>query len=280
MTAGELFIEFKTYLEKHGIKDAGNDCAFLISHHLKLKPYEVFLNRNMEVNPKLKARIERSMRERGRCIPAEYILGYKYFYLDKFIINSKVLIPRADSEHIIYAAVEQNTDFKNIIDIGTGCGSLAVSLSRIYPSSNITALDLNISVAAENIRRLGIKNINVVKSDFLKNMDGIKGDRTFHYDLIVSNPPYLSAKDMKKYRKALRYEPYRAFYGGADGLKFYSSISSFAKSCLIKGGSIIIEIDYKWPEIFNIFLRDGFSVKEIRKDYSGLERVMVVKKEF
>ena len=142
------------------------------------------------------------------------------------------------------------------------------------------AIDLDTGAAAKNIKRLGVINITLVKSDFMTFKDGIKGRRDFLYDLIVSNPPYLSAEDMKKFGHALRYEPARAFYGGFDGLDFYRAISSFAKIGLSKGGYIIVEIDYKWPLVLKIFREEGFFIKEIRKDYNGLERVMVVRRDF
>ncbi len=280
MTAGEIYNSFKAYLENRGIPDPGTDALYIISHHLGLKPYEIFLKRNLKVPLLTMALIKHSMIERGRSKPVAYILGYKYFYLDKFIVNSGTIIPRSDSEHLIYAAEELQSDFKNIIDIGTGSGALAVSLSRINPSSRITAIDIDIGVAAQNIKRLGAKNITLIKSDFLKNRDGIKGNRTFCYDLIVSNPPYLSMEDMKKFSGTLCYEPFRAFYGGENGLAFYCAISEFAKAGLLKGGFIIIEIGYKWPEVMKIFEDHGFSIIGIRKDYGGLERVMVIRKDF
>ncbi|MGA2140870.1 MAG: peptide chain release factor N(5)-glutamine methyltransferase [Brevinematales bacterium] len=277
MTVGNLYNQFREYLEKHGIEGSGTDASFIIAHHLGLKPHELMLNRNKEVPPLKISAIRSSMKKRGKGMPAAYILGYKHFFQDKFITGPGALIPRADSEHIIYAADELRGNFKNIIDIGTGSGALALSLSRIYPLSHITALDINTGPLEDNIRSLGIKNVSPLKSDFLKAGDGIK-KRPFLYDLIVSNPPYLSKEDMKKYGPAgLRFEPFKAFYGGMDGLVFYRAIALFSLKALEKDGYIIVEIDYKWAEIRDIFVSAGFTLKEIRKDYNGLERVMVVK---
>ena len=136
---------------------------------------------------------------------------------------------------------------------------------------------MNTGPLEDNIRSLGLQNVAPLKSDFLKTGDRIKGKRPFLYDMRVSNPPYLSGEDMKKYGRSLRFEPFKAFYGGKDGLVFYRAIACFALQALDKGGYIIVEVDYKWPEIRDIFESAGFTVKEIRKDYNGLERVMVVK---
>lgn len=280
MTIGLLYNRFRSYLEKHGIPDPDIDARYIISYHLGLKTHELFLKKDAEVPFFKRAVIEYSMRQRGFSRPSAYITGFKYFYRDKFKVGPGTLIPRADTEHIVYAAEELKPGYNNIIDIGTGSGALAVSLARIYPLSRITALDIDTGAAKWNIKRLGIKNISLCKTDFLKNLDGVKDKRTFYYDLIVSNPPYLSAADMKKHSGALRYEPARAFYGGEDGLSFYSAISLFAASGLSRGGYIIVETDYKWPEVVKIFSLGGFSIVEVRKDYGGLERVVVARKDF
>ncbi len=281
MTVGEIRKRSVEYLTGRGISDPRIDSDYIISWLLGIRPGELPAKSGSKVPFFKKIVIENSVRQRGRNKPVAYILGYKYFYLDKFLVNRRSLIPRADTEHLIYAAVENGAAFKNILDVGTGSGALAMSLSRIFPKALIRAVDRDISIAARNKKALDIKNVTLIKTDFIRNGDGLKGEKAWLYDLIISNPPYLSSSDMKKLGKdALLYEPRKAFYGGIDGLDFYRKISSFAVSRLGKGGSIIVETDYKWRRVLDIFLKSGMHEIRVLKDYGGLERVIEVRKDF
>ncbi len=289
-TLGLLWKEWKNYLKNKGVPSPDIDVNFIISHHLRMKPYEIALKKDRHIPIWERLLIDRSIRERGKFKPVAYILGYKYFYRDKFLVNKKTLIPRADTEHLLYAAEEAEYPFKNILEIGTGSGAIAVSLSRLFPAACITALDMETSIAGKNIKRLKIKNIRLLKEDFFKYPDrmkkkdsedkNLKGNNPL-YDLIISNPPYLSKLDLKNLgRDALLYEPMRAFYGGEDGLDFYRGIAGFALDFLIKEGFIIVETDYKWEKAVGIFKDAGFSKISVKKDYNGLERVITIKKDF
>jgi len=278
MNLGCIYKRSLEYLKDKKIPTPDKDAQYIIAHFLKISPHEIFINRDREVSPFKSFLIKRAIVSRGKFKPIAYILKRKYFYRDVFFVNNKVLIPRSDTEHLIYAVEEINTPFKNILEIGTGSGAIAVSLSRLYPAANIIALDIYTAIARKNIKRLGIKNIFLEKKNFFKWMPNNKNGL---FDLIISNPPYLSEKDLKNLGKdAALYEPKKAFYGGKDGLDFYRAIAEFAKAGLLKLGYVILEVDYKWKKVMHIFEKEGFGKIVVKKDYNDLERVLVVQKDF
>lgn len=274
MTVAEIYDRSLDLLQDNDIPAPDIDAKAIISHHLGLERNELFLNKENRVGLFKQFLIERDISRRRRFEPVAYILGYKYFFHDKFLVSRGTLIPRADTEHLLYAVQNTGRTFKNIIDIGTGSGAIAVSLSRIFPSAFITALDIKISQARKNIRKLGVRNVRLIKKDFLGHPHLFPKEK---FDLIVSNPPYLSKEDMKNLGKDARFfEPRRAFYGGTDGMDFYKKIADFADAHLQKDGLVILETDHKWKMVREIFWNRGYHHIEMNQDYNGLDRVLVI----
>lgn len=274
MTVGVIYDRSVLALKKAGIPDPETDARFLVATRLGIERSSLFLEKNRKIGFLEKNRIGSDIRRRARFEPVAYILGYKDFFQDRFLVSRGSLIPRADTEHLLYAVQETGRKFSRIIDVGTGSGAIAVSLARLFPDSAITALDKNIRHVRLNVKRLGTGNIKIVKADFLKGPASLKEG---NYDLIVSNPPYLSEDDLKNLgRDARSYEPMRAFYGGKDGLVFYRKLAEFSREHLEPNGLIVLETDHKWEAVREIFRQAGFTRCEMKKDYNGLDRVLVI----
>ena len=171
--------------------------------------------------------------------PIQYVLGKTSFMDLEFKVNSSVLIPRPETEELVRLMLNEDLDGKKILDIGTGSGCIAISLAKNLPNSKITALDISkdaLEVAKENAK------LNNVSIDFI-NADIFKYDSNKKFDVIVSNPPYVteSEKALMK-QNVLDFEPELAlFVEDSNYLKYYKQIVKFSKKNLFKNGKLFLE---------------------------------------
>ena len=207
--------------------------------------------------------------------PIQYIIGKTHFYGLEFKLNPHVLIPRPETQELvdwILNDVEQNSPLQ-ILDIGTGSGCIAVSLAKNLPRASVTALDVSqkaLDIARENAE------INKVKIDFLQTNILTMQQLPQHYDVIVSNPPYVrESEKTQMQRNVLEHEPSIALYvADADPLLFYRKIANLAKESLIRAGQIYMEINqYLGKETEEIFKKQNYST-QLRKDIFGNFRML------
>ena len=191
--------------------------------------------------------------------PIQYVLGKTNFMDLEFKVNSSVLIPRPETEELVRLMLKENLDGKEILDIGTGSGCIAISLAKNFPNAKVSALDISIDaleVAKENAR------INNVDLEFI-NADIFEYQSDKKYDIIVSNPPYIleSKKSLMK-KNVLDFEPKLAlFVNKEDPLIYYDEILSFSLKSLILDGVIYFEINSKFKnEIISLLKK--YKLKE------------------
>ena len=209
--------------------------------------------------------------------PIQYITGESFFMGLKFKVNKNVLIPRQETEELVEWIINDNLDFQNkinAIDIGTGSGCIAISLSKKKRNFNLTAIDnsdKSLLVAKENARLNKVK-INFINNDILKPLN----DKTF-YDIVISNPPYIAYSEIKNIEdKVLKFEPYNAiFVDKKNPLIFYKAIIDFSLSNLKKEGKIYFEIN---PIFYNSLLTLIESYNKfnlvVKKDISNKNRMI------
>ncbi len=209
--------------------------------------------------------------------PIQYITGESFFMGLKFKVNKNVLIPRQETEELVEWIINDNRDFQNkinVIDIGTGSGCIAISLSKKKRNFNLTATDnsdKSLLVAKENARLNKVK-INFINNDILKPLN----DKTI-YDIIISNPPYIADSEIKNIEdKVLKFEPYNAiFVDKKNPLIFYKAIIDFSLSNLKKEGKIYLEIN---PIFYNSLLTLIESYNKfnlvVKKDISNKNRMI------
>lgn len=208
--------------------------------------------------------------------PVQYILGEAYFYGMVFKVAPGVLIPRPETAELVDWIVDECSGQKDlrVLDVGTGSGCIAVSLSLNLPFSAVTALDINpkaISLASENAERLHGR-INAVDGDIFK-LHPAKDS----FDVIVSNPPYIAESERSGMdRNVLDFEPENAlFVPDGDPLKFYKCIAGYASVALCDSGTLYFEINPLFTSELVDYLEDsGWREVTLRKDISGKNRFL------
>lgn len=208
--------------------------------------------------------------------PIAYITGEKEFMSLKFYVDSNVLIPRPDTEHLAELAIEliNKNNLKSVADFCTGSGALAISIAKSCPDAQIAGYDISngaLQVANKNKQLLKADNVQFYKADILTEIDKLNTK----FDIVVSNPPYIDSDDMKKLEKSVRdYEPHLALFGGGDGLEFYRIITEKAKLFLNEGGILAFEVGHTQSTEVAHLMENNFNKIQIKKDYADIERVV------
>lgn len=225
------------------------------------------------------------VKRRAAGEPVAYIVGHREFYSLRFNVNSSVLIPRPETEHLVIAAIEacKQVDDRpiRILDVGTGSGCVAVTLAKHVDDVKIGALDLSpdaISVAQQNIDQHEVGDrVKCFTGDLLKALPA--GSQPVH--LIVSNPPYIGLQEEGTVDANVdQFEPAMALYGGDSGTDVIERLISQSVDMLLPGGFLIFETS---PIIMDACLdlvnaRTEFASCDVVKDYSGHRRVVVARK--
>jgi release factor glutamine methyltransferase len=207
--------------------------------------------------------------------PIQYLLGYTEFYGLKFKVNPHVLIPRPETEELIRWITEDSKEpYQSILDLGTGSGCIAISLKKEIPHANVYAVDKSIRALnlAKKNAELNDVGVEFFAFDILKQ----EGLAFMSFDLMVSNPPYVTLEDKEKMaRNVVDFEPHLAlFVPEDDPLIFYRRIVDLADGHLNKGGKIYFEINESFAvEIRSLLMDRGFTSVEIRKDLNGRFRM-------
>jgi release factor glutamine methyltransferase len=204
--------------------------------------------------------------------PVAYLLGVKEFYGLLLRVTPDVLIPRPETEELVEAALErlQQGEARKVLDLGTGSGCIAIAIARQRPAAQVAAVDSSsaaLALARENAAAFD------VEAEFLQsNWFSALGRR--HFDLIVANPPYVSADDPHLRQGDLRFEPRPALAAGADGLADLRRIVGAAPKHLRRGGWLLLEHGYDQAEACRDLLHDaGFGEMVFRADIAGLPRI-------
>ncbi len=208
-------------------------------------------------------------------IPIQYITKKQEFMRLDFFVDENVLIPQPDTEILVEEVLKISKLYNkkiNILDLCTGSGAIAVSLAKYIKDVNIIATDISknaIEIAEKNAINNNVEDkIKFVVSDMFKNIEN-------KFDIIVSNPPYIETKEIEKLSKEVKNEPIIALDGGNDGIKYYKIIADNYNKFLNIGGYLLLEIGYNQGESVSKLFKNS----EIKKDLSGNDRVILVKKE-
>jgi release factor glutamine methyltransferase len=205
--------------------------------------------------------------------PVAYLLGEREFFGLNFKVTPATLIPRPDTELLVELALQRLPKDKacRVMDLGTGSGAIGLSIGHSRPDVAVTAVDASeaaLEVARENAQRLGVVNVSFLRSNWFSALGGQC------FDLIISNPPYVAARDEHLTQGDVRFEPLSALASGTDGLDDIRCIASQAATYLEQGAWLLLEHGYdQAAQVRDIFLSNGFVEIFSAKDIAGIDRV-------
>lgn len=252
----------------------------LMLHFSGLEPTELYLSYEKEMpEDKYRAFFIALDKHLNDNIPVQQIIGYVYFYGYKFIVDDRALIPRFETEELVANVLMLYDEYFekqtiDLVDIGTGSGCLAIALKKEEPKNfNVTATDIStdaVELAKENAANLGV-SVTFLTGDMLEPVINKK------FDVLVSNPPYIPTNEVVD-DIIYNNEPHIALFGGEDGLKFYRTILSQAKTILKEKSIIAFEHGYDKAEQLREIARSHFPSSKIYtlKDMQGLDRMTFV----
>jgi release factor glutamine methyltransferase len=268
------------YLSKKDIESPKLNAELLLAHVLDCKRLDLYLSYDRPLDEEEVNAYREFIKRRGTYEPLQYIVGSIEFYGLEFKVNPSVLIPRQETEILVETIlnVVSKEDELRILDIGTGSGIIAVSLAKHLPKAVVVAIDSSkeaLEIAKENaVSNLVAERIEFKLEDILTN-NGVEAP-SGKFDIVVSNPPYISLADYDTLRPELRvYEPKVSLTDFSDGFKFYRVITSKMSGLLKQGGKIFFEMsEGQAITVKNIMEEGKLSNINIRKDYLNIERVI------
>ncbi len=267
------------YLEKKGIESARTNAEMLLASILRCKRLDLYMSFNRPLSEREKSKYREFISRRGTFEPLQYIIGDVEFYGLTLKVNESVLIPRQETEILIEEIINSVNIKKKIeiLDIGSGSGNIALALGKNLSNAKIIGIDISddsIQLAKSNAELNNLNdNVNFFKLDIF-DYDISKAKNKF--DIIVSNPPYVSNDEYNTLQKEIiEYEPAVAVTDYSDGYKFYEYITKISRDLLTRGGTLFYEIGKGQAEkVISILERNGFSDIRVKKDYAEIERVI------
>ena len=262
-------------LKNNSINSYELDAQILLSNIMNVSRSSLIINDKTFVSKKNKKKFDQLIARRMKNEPIAYILGKKEFWSEDFIINNSTLVPRPETELLIYKLVSYFKNKKiNILDIGTGSGCILLSILKELKFSKGFGID--ISSKAIQTAKINAKKFNLLNRAKFKVFD-MNMFNVGKYDLIVSNPPYISLKDIKNLSKEiLKHEPIIALNGGLDGLDLIKKVIYKSTYLLKKNGLLAIEIGNKqYPKVSKLLKMFGFREKSKEYDYKKNVRCII-----
>lgn len=251
------------------------DARLLLEHVCGCSHADLIARPELEITESRATRLEELLRRRESGEPLAYLLGSAWFCGLEFNVGPAVLIPRPDTEVLVNVAAEKAIALESpaIVDLGTGSGIVAILIARLCPRAQVTAVDVSsvaLDVARVNAQRHGV-NIRFREGDWYAPL----GDE--HFDLIVSNPPYVVAGDPHLQQNGLPFEPIQALTDGivgGDGLACIRRLIDGASAHLHTGGWLLMEHGYDQAvEVCRLLAQAGFAEVASWRDSAGIERV-------
>jgi len=313
VTVLEAIQKSTEFLAKKGVESPRLQTELLLAHLLKLPRMKLYLNFERVLTPAETDALRELVKRRGQHEPLQHLTGSTSFCGFEIAVNRHALVPRPETEllaesglQFLLAAPKQsegrstlNPQPSTVLDFGTGTGCIAIALAAKCPTAKIVATDISpeaLALARENAARNNVADrIEFLQGDgfaALKNVGQASclspsenkkpetsGTPVLHFDLIISNPPYIPSAEIAMLQPEVRdFDPRAALDGGADGLDFYRKLAAEAKPFLKPDGKIMVEFgDGQAEAVWKIFETEKWIVEAVKEDYSHRQRILIAR---
>jgi release factor glutamine methyltransferase len=272
-------------LRNSNIESPNINAEILLAHVLSCDRIELHTNPDKIIDDGDISKYKKLINKRADRVPLQYITGHVEFMSLDFIVDEHTLIPRQETEILVETVLNKIKDRAlpnktiTIVDIGTGCGNIAISLAANLQNAQVYASDISretLAVAGTNVRRHRVTDrVHLLHGNLFESFDGHLSKGSI--DFVVSNPPYVSEADLNELEPEIRdHEPLKALVGGEDGLCFYKQIIKEAHEWLKPKGFLILEVGETQAEtITKLIETEGhFENIEITKDLQKIDRII------
>lgn len=265
--------------ESYSVQEAANLSRIVCCEMLGQTTIDYYLGKDIILSSKEMQKLNGILARLLNFEPIQYIQGTARFLERSYHVAPGVLIPRPETEELVEVMLREIPSDARILDIGTGSGCIAISLSKAFPNAKVTAWDVSedaLCIARRNNDDLQA-SVCFVKQDVL----AWRGDGGQCYDVIVSNPPYITESEKQEMeRNVLDWEPFSAlFVPNNDPLLFYRRIGELGRMMLVDGGRLYFEINWAYGEATAMMLcGQGYTGIRILKDISGNDRFVIAER--
>ena len=279
MTVLELLQSTSDYLARKGIDQPRLNIEHLLADSLGKKRIELYLEFDRQLTETELAPLREKVRRRAAGEPLQHLLGSWDFYGRTFKVDRRELIPRQETELLVDVVLpklkEASKEGMRLIDVGTGCGILAITFALEIPGLEVVAVDLSpdaLALARENAARFGLESrIAFVHSNLLDQTDGV-------FRWVVANLPYIPTAELDTLQREVKHDPKLALDGGRDGLDVIRNLVASLQTRLAPPALIVLEVGLDQAEpVRELLARQNYRDISMTKDYQGVQRIVSAK---
>lgn len=271
-TLKTLHSQYKAALSgTYPAEEAESLVYWLMEAYLGVRKRDLLSPKTVESIP---SAMELAMEKLKSGLPIQYILGKAPFYGREFLVSPEVLIPRQETEELVHLILKNHSGKKQLLDLGTGSGCIAISLALEWSEASVTALDISseaLAIAEKNATDLAA-TVDFVKADML--LDSLPLGK---FDILVSNPPYVMEQEKAFMQpNVLEHEPHLAlFVPDSDPLLYYKAFVRHAANHLVAGGHVYVEINEKFgSEVAGLMEANDLKEVQVYRDLQGKDRIV------
>lgn len=266
------------FLQKYSVESPRLNAELLLANVMKCRRLDLYLHYDKPLSETEKKQYRDFIKRRSRREPLQYIIGQVEFYGNQLFVNPSVLIPRPETELLVEAILAKYGKDSTIrfLDIGVGSGNISIALLKNLSLSEGLGIDISEDALKTALRNATFNNVGERLE--LRYFDVLNEQFQQHekFDLIVSNPPYVSDSDFHKLEPELKvYEPKISLTDNRNGFSFYERIISLSMDLLKPGSRLFFELGKdQYPKVSNLLKESGFKDLELIKDYNNIERII------